>query len=362
MSFSTLNANASDNESSGLLVSVGYGKYAFDNTIDLLEEEDLILGLGYQINDHWSIELDYTKLDAQSYSLVDTEVEFGSIFGEYRFDKKGDNSWYLRMGLGSYESVPATMDDSALKLGFGYDIALNNKASFVLGTDAHFIDEMSDMNVVGYLGFKYLFGGSSASRSQSPKKAPPVPSKHKDSDNDGISDMQDKCPTTPAGVKVDASGCELDSDKDGVKDSQDQCANTPAGAKVDDKGCRKMLTENVSITLNVKFANNSDVIGDEYANEIGRVASFMRSYPDTSVVIEGHTDSRGAATYNQQLSQKRADAVRQFLISRFDIDASRVKSIGMGEAKPVATNDTAEGRAANRRVQAEIKTTVTKAQ
>ena len=88
----------------------------------------------------------------------------------------------------------------------------------------------------------------------------------------------------------------------------------------------------------------------------------MKQYPDTSVVIEGHTDSRGAASYNKNLSQKRADAVAAYLVSQFKIELNRVSAEGKGEVSPITTNDTKEGRAENRRVQAEIKTSFTTAQ
>jgi len=161
---------------------------------------------------------------------------------------------------------------------------------------------------------------------------------------------------------VDNKGCEIDSDQDGVVDSQDKCPNTPAGAKVDESGCRIILEKDVSIALNITFANNSDEITDNFTQEIQKVAEFMRQYPDTTAVIEGHTDNRGAASYNQQLSEKRAKAVMQYIVEKFSINASRLSSVGVGEASPIASNDSLEGRAKNRRVQAEIKTKVKEAQ
>lgn len=85
-------------------------------------------------------------------------------------------------------------------------------------------------------------------------------------------------------------------------------------------------------------------------NVMDRVAAFMSKNPDTKVMIEGHTDSRGSDDYNQELSQQRADAVRSALASR-GIDGSRVQSVGKGEGFPVASNDDAAGRQQNRRVE-----------
>ena len=98
----------------------------------------------------------------------------------------------------------------------------------------------------------------------------------------------------------------------------------------------------------------------EYISEIQAVANFMTAYPATAVVVEGHTDSRGAADYNQSLSEQRAEAVAGVLVNNFSIASSRVSAIGYGEARPVADNETTEGRSDNRRVVAVISATVEK--
>ncbi|MCH2097901.1 MAG: OmpA family protein [Pseudomonadales bacterium] len=90
--------------------------------------------------------------------------------------------------------------------------------------------------------------------------------------------------------------------------------------------------------------------------QIDRVAAFMEKYPKTSAQLEGHTDSRGTDAYNQALSERRAYAVRDYLIDQKDIDPRRVTAVGYGESKPTATNDTDTGRQRNRRVDAVIET------
>ena len=80
----------------------------------------------------------------------------------------------------------------------------------------------------------------------------------------------------------------------------------------------------------------------------------MKSFPSTSVVMEGHTDSKGAEAYNQRLSERRAKTIADMLVTDFGIDGSRVDSRGYGESRPVASNDTDEGRQHNRRVVAHI--------
>ena len=170
-----------------------------------------------------------------------------------------------------------------------------------------------------------------------------------DSDKDGVIDCMDKCPDTPAGCIVDKNGCPIDSDKDGVIDCRDKCPNTPAGAMVDKDGC---MHEKITINLNVEFDYDKYDVKDKYRDEIKKVADFMKEFPKTTAVIAGNTDSKGSNDYNQKLSERRANSVRQYIIKNFDIKASRLTAMGYGETKPVDTNDTDEGRQRNRRVDA----------
>lgn len=169
-----------------------------------------------------------------------------------------------------------------------------------------------------------------------------------DSDKDGVYDYLDKCPDTPAGVKIDSKGCPLDSDGDGVYDSFDKCPNTPKGFVVDKDGCE------VSVSLMINFDTNKSVVNEQYFNEIEKVANFMKAYPNVKVEIAGHTDSRGSREKNIKLSQDRANAVMDILVNKYGIDRSRVSAKGYGPDKPIASNDTEEGRAKNRRVEAVI--------
>ena len=182
-------------------------------------------------------------------------------------------------------------------------------------------------------------------------------------------DSQDACPNTPYGEAVDAQGCPVkqpepapeppkDSDGDGVIDGLDACPDTASDLVVDAQGCPKLVDKTVTIRLNVQFDTDQAIVKPDYFSEIERVAEFMRTYPNTQVVIEGHTDSRGAESYNRTLSQQRADAVQRVLVETFAIDAQRVDAKGYGEAQPIASNETAEGRRQNRRVDAVISTQV----
>lgn len=114
------------------------------------------------------------------------------------------------------------------------------------------------------------------------------------------------------------------------------------------------LVEKGRVTLNIQFDTNRAVVKDHYFAEMAELAAVMRKHPHLRVMIEGHTDSVGNDGFNQELSQKRADAVRDFLARRFGIDAARLDAIGFGETRPVADNDTPEGRQMNRRVEAAL--------
>lgn len=111
----------------------------------------------------------------------------------------------------------------------------------------------------------------------------------------------------------------------------------------------------LAITLkgDVGFDLDSDVVRPGLYNELDRIAQIMVKYPQTSILVEGHTDSTGSETYNQQLSERRASSVTSLLVQR-GVDAQRINIIGYGESQPVATNDTPEGRQMNRRVEIRI--------
>ncbi|MET0067656.1 MAG: OmpA family protein [Candidatus Thiodiazotropha sp.] len=170
-----------------------------------------------------------------------------------------------------------------------------------------------------------------------------------DSDGDGVADNLDECPDTASGAQVDALGCEPDSDGDGVVDARDQCPGTPAGSSVDQRGCA------LKIVLNrIPFEVDSDRIDNNTAAELSQVAAALKSRKDIeSLQVIGHTDALGSMQYNQTLSEKRARAVAQFLVSQ-GVPAEIIQVSGAGETAPVADNATAQGREQNRRVELKV--------
>ena len=114
------------------------------------------------------------------------------------------------------------------------------------------------------------------------------------------------------------------------------------------------MTQIASIKLLVNFDFDSAVVKEQYFNDLGELAAFLKRFEDLQVDVEGHTDSVGPEDYNQQLSQRRAQAVVDMLVNQYGIASSRLEAKGYGETRPVASNDTAEGRAENRRVMATL--------
>jgi len=124
--------------------------------------------------------------------------------------------------------------------------------------------------------------------------------------------------------------------------------------KVNGTGCKIKTVTVETIELDIKFPTNSSDVRAEYMPELKKVADFLNKHTDLIVDIEGHSDSRGKASYNKWLSQRRATSVKTAIVNQFSIDAKRVNAIGYGEEKPVASNDSADGRQKNRRVIAVI--------
>ncbi len=172
-----------------------------------------------------------------------------------------------------------------------------------------------------------------------------------DSDRDGVLDSLDQCPSTPVGSVVDGRGCPIDlggdSDGDGVPNEQDRCPGTPAGAQVDAEGC--VIGQTV-VLRGVNFENDSAVLTSEAREVLNGVADSLKSQANVRVEIGGHTDSIGNDSYNNILSQERAESVRQYLVSR-GVEGNRLVAQGYGEFRPIASNENEAGRSQNRRVE-----------
>lgn len=170
-----------------------------------------------------------------------------------------------------------------------------------------------------------------------------------DTDGDGVYDGIDLCRNTPEGVTVDRVGCPLDSDNDAVADYLDLCPGTPEGVIVDQDGC-PLPGENLLSLTGVNFEFDKATLTPEAQEILEEAVTLLKDTDDiVEVRVEGHTDSIGTEAYNQDLSQRRAEAVVNYLTSR-GIDGRNLLPVGLGESMPVASNDSSAGRALNRRV------------
>ena len=192
-----------------------------------------------------------------------------------------------------------------------------------------------------------------------PEPEPPTPRAPADGDGDGVADGDDTCPDLAGPATL--GGCP-DGDGDGISDRDDACPRQ-AGERPD--GCPAKVVEPVAppqepvsdprreladAVQPIQFDSASSETSASVATTLDRVAAVMRKHPELRIRIEGHADSTGEEDLNDALSEARAARVRDQLVQR-GVSASRITIVGHGERRPAATNNTAEGRAKNRRVE-----------
>ena len=359
-------------------------------------------GLGKALNENWNIEgmLSVAAPDATLPGVVGQQQMGIGVDVQRVFQRSERFSPYLHAGLGYIEISPngaVPSDTGAMYsagIGFLLDAFSSNvalKGEWRYRVDTSSSDRDYKDNILS-LGLQIPFG--------------PGTPKWTDSDGDGVEDGSDNCPNTPAGASVDAWGCELDSDGDGVKDSLDQCPGTPAGQPVDQNGCeldddndgvvnrldecpetpagepvdekgceldddndgvvnrldecpgtpegtpvdrRGCEIEGEYVLQGVNFESNSDVLLASASSVLDQVTETLLKYPQITFAIEGHTDSDGAADYNEGLSTRRAQTVYDYFAGK-GVAEDRMTVRGFGETQPIADNTTAAGKAENRRV------------
>lgn len=278
---------------------------------------------GQELGEDWGISgaLGYRFSEKLAGRLIIGSWDLAESVKAYGIDalfSLNDDWLYLIAGYKHHDFD--SQDDDAINLGLGKRFVLNEDWFFtaeVLGIRS-VVDSYTDLGA--NLGLTYAWGGKPAplKASPAPVVAPPPPPM--DSDGDGVYDDKDNCPGTEADDAVDAMGCSV----------------------------YEMVED--SIELLVNFANNSDKVEDRYLGEIQRVADFMIKYPDTTVVIEGHTSAKGPAAYNKTLSSRRAKNVAMTLVERFGIDQQRVDYQGHGEEQLLDDADTQQAHQRNRRI------------
>ena len=267
-----------------------------------------------------------------------------SLFSPYVIGGLG----FLRadVGLPDFNGLPTagTASNSAtVSGGLGLKVRFGD-SRWALRTEwraRHAFDDSLTDHLVS-LGLQYTFGDSADAAPMAAAAAPAV-MPEPDADGDGVPNTRDVCPNTRAGTTVDSFGCAADEDRDGVPDDRDQCPGT-WGVEVDENGC-------VPIRLRtVYFGVESAVLTAHARGKLDETVAILKRDTELQVDIAGHADSSGPEEFNQALSERRAQAVRQYLVQA-GIDASRLSTRGYGESQPVGSNDTFVGRADNRRVE-----------
>ncbi|MEO5989806.1 MAG: OmpA family protein [Candidatus Eisenbacteria bacterium] len=219
-----------------------------------------------------------------------------------------------------------------------------------------------------------------------------------DYDGDGIYDRIDRCPGSPKGCLVDESGCSLDADGDGVCDGLDQCLNTPASEKVDAKGCsstqrammnaardartttptetprathapappaqtpspratetERQLVEGGRVRLeNIYFESGQATLLPESETSLNEAGLVLEKFVDLQIEVGGHTDTRGSGAMNQRLSQARAESVRHYMLSHFQLKPDNLVARGYGETQPETQELNQEEMLRNRRVELKV--------
>lgn len=313
---------------------VGFEHYSSERSIGRTTQ----FGIGgeYQFTERLSAELDYMQShDGETRrNAYDVDISRVSLNGIYSLGRFGFNRMYepyLKAGVGHVEyDYDRSSDDTDTDLAAGGGLRLHFNDNLSARLEAKALHETNSSQTHGLytLGVSYAFGGS--------KPAP-----------------------APAPAPVAAPPAPLDSDGDGVIDDKDKCPNTPAGREVDENGCEYVLRKSEEIRLDINFEVDKADIAESYVGEVQKAAKFLKRYSQVKAEIAGHTDSTGSNAHNEKLSQRRAEAVRDMLVQRFNVAPSRLKAVGYGESKPIASNNTVEGRAQNRRVVAVMQAEVT---
>jgi OmpA-OmpF porin, OOP family len=280
-------------------------------------------------------------------------------FGKSRFRP------FLALGAGVMDADrdSTLRDRTDTVVGWGGGVKYMLYDFFALRVDGRHIANLergeSEKNM-GLLtvGASWFFSGCCASCKTPAPAAVAAKPVDKDTDVDGVLDKTDACPNTPAGTKVDARGCSVavDSDGDGVLDSADACPGTPAGTKVDARGCPQsaaVIQQKEWVLKGLQFDTASANIKAASFGVLDEAVQVLKDHPAVKVEIQGHTDNMGDDAFNQGLSERRAESVKAYLTGK-GVDASRLSTRGFGETAPKADNNTAAGRADNRRIEFKV--------
>lgn len=291
------------------------------------------IGVGKMVSPNVSVDIDLDHTSTNTNILPETDWDLTSlnVTGRYHFIKEGRNWWpYLAAGIGAQRNKYETLgSDSNLlvKLGAGLQADISERVDmrFEGGARIDFNDTFNDGN------YTDLYAAASVLFALGDLPAPVVPEAP-------AAPMADDCSTK-------------DDDGDGVNNCNDRCPNSQAGQAIGPDGCPVPLTIDLK---GVNFDFDKDTLRPDAVVILDEAADILNKYPQLRVEVAGHTDSVGTDDYNQNLSQRRAQVVFNYLTGK-GVDAGRlVGPNGFGEAKPIDVNTTKEGRARNRRTELNV--------
>jgi OOP family OmpA-OmpF porin len=332
-------------------------------------------GQGFGFEAGWRFDADWAARISATYLDLDSTAAggdgYGNMFGIDAMYFLPEDVAYV-FGGAYFQSIDQSYRMVGAGVGKHWDLGDRFKLITEVAAYEDFGQDYNDFDIK--IGLAYTFGGTSSSYT-------PVVV---DSDNDGVSDTNDMCPSTPVGTTVDAKGCDadsdgvlnsadqcpntaagvevdskgcaiiLDSDMDGVADDKDMCADTPMGDEVHANGCTVFTEKEVTQSLRILFGNNSADVEDPADPQIVEFAQFMQRFGNTQAVIEGHSSASGSAKYNKALSLRRANAVKALLVEKYGIEASRLSTVGYGEEQLLDTSNTLAAHKINRRIDVKV--------
>lgn len=337
-------------------IYLGAAQYFWDSDRNLDDSTAIELGAELPVSADLSFEAWVNDFDAEPENAgAELDGRRYSIGGLYHL-MAGDYRPFVALGAShqEFEAGALDSDESLLYAGVGAKKYFDN--NLILRGDVFAMNSLD--NELTDLGLRIAVGYAFGRAATSQTELVPAPPARQDSkaqqaepaQADTAASKTAAPESAPQQTPQQTRQQVMDADRDGVADALDQCPDTDVAFKVDANGCPIKLVKPVSMELHVKFKTNSAEVEQDSLGDVKALAEFLGKFADTRVVVEGHTDSQGSAAYNKALSQKRADAVRGLLIEQYGVDGERVSAKGMGEEQPIASNDTAEGRAKNRRV------------
>jgi outer membrane protein OmpA-like peptidoglycan-associated protein/opacity protein-like surface antigen len=393
-------------EASRWYVSPGVGMMFFEGNQVVEEGLNMVLRLGYDINEHWGVELggswapNITR-DGNKYSdcgpyskRIDGQNIYGVfIDGLYHFNRFERFDPYLSAGFGYYRAQDKVFCEGdeyyvfGPRVGAGAFYHLTDSLS--LRADARSfmaIDDTCEFMYTADLGLAYRFGGGSGGGVQEGAGVAALQGMAKDSDGDGLTDEEEAAlGTDPFNRDTDGDGLSdgdevkkyktdplnPDTDFDGLSDGQEVMVyktdplnrDTDGGGVADGHEVLEDKTNPLDPTddlmlfeINIQFDYDTTIIKPEYFSQLDEIINVLNHKPGATAVIEGHADrrSRSSAKYNQELSERRAQAVLSYMVGK-GVAAERLNAVGYGFSRPKVAPDLVNGNPENRRVEVYIR-------